>query len=96
MRVAPCDDYFSVVPAAGLIGRGVGTDPEELLLQATCVGTGTACGFQFAESVVVVSAADGVRQVKIAESLSEPSKVLYRMVVHQTQKRRLRRAASKL
>ena len=74
LRVAPCSDYFSVVPAAGLIGRGVAIDPEKLLVWAMCVGTGTACGFEFAESVVIVLAANGVRQVQIAESLTDNSR----------------------
>lgn len=38
-----------------------------------CVGTETARGFQFAESVVVVLAANGVRQLQIAESLTDNS-----------------------
>jgi hypothetical protein len=52
----------------------VAIDPEELLVQAMCVGTETARGFQFAESVVVVLAANGVRQLQIAESLTDNSR----------------------
>jgi len=51
-----------------------GDRSRKLLVWAMCVGTGTACGFEFAESVVIVLAANGVRQVQIAESLTDNSR----------------------